>query len=75
MTCRLLCPCLRYPTRHPGDLTPCRRGCAQARGARSYCKKAMEKLGLQPIDVRECIKATADSYIDLGLVDASVAKL
>ena len=35
----------------------------------------MEKLGLQPIDVRECIKATADSYIDLGLVDASVAKL
>lgn len=43
-----------------------------ARGAKARCLKAMSKLGLEPIDVHECIRATADSYIELGLLDESI---
>ena len=37
---------------------------------RSYCLLAQQELGLEPYSIEETVKATGDSYIRLGLVDA-----
>ena len=37
-------------------------------GARSYCDKAKDQLGLQPHSCEDCLRATVESYISLGLL-------
>jgi hypothetical protein len=34
----------------------------------------MDKLGLEPTSVTDCIKATAESYIELGLLDETIRR-
>ena len=40
-------------------------------GARSYCDKAKEQLGLQPYSCDDCLRDTVESYIALGLLSST----